>query len=131
MLPLVAQALFAYFILLSDMENLLFVCSRSWTLKLINALTLLVQLTYMLVNSSSVHHNEWTYSQAAQVSATPLLRNWTYYMTLTHSITVTCTCVNNTSYNQPKVVTESEIPAPRGKEWQDGVADTQAAWQYD
>ncbi len=32
-----------------------------------------------------------------------------------------CTCVNNTSCNQQKVVLEPEIPAPRGKEWQSGM----------
>ncbi len=45
-----------------------------------------------------------------------------------------CTCVNNTSCNQPKVVPELEIQGPRGKEQQRGVADTKAAgsmpWQY-
>ncbi len=31
-----------------------------------------------------------------------------------------CTCMNNTSCNQPKVVPELEIPVPRGKEQQLG-----------
>ncbi len=42
-------------------------------------------------------------------------------MSRAHSITMPCTCVNNTSCNLPKVVQEPEIPAPRGKEWQSGV----------
>ncbi len=47
-----------------------------------------------------------------------------------HSLPMPCTCVNNTPCNQPKIVLEPEIPALRGKEWQYGVGDTQAAWQY-
>ncbi len=35
--------------------------------------------------------------------------------------TTSCTCMNNTSRNQPKLVQELEIPAPRGKEWQHGM----------
>ncbi len=45
---------------------------------------------------------------------------WPYYMSWAHSITTPCTCVNNTSCKQPKVVLELEIQAPRGKgsaEW--------------
>ncbi len=42
-------------------------------------------------------------------------------MSSAHSISTPCTCMNNTSCNQPKVVTESEIQAPIGKEWQPGV----------
>ncbi len=37
------------------------------------------------------------------------------------------TCMNNTSCNQLKVVTEPEIKAPRDNECQHGVGDTQAA----
>ncbi len=42
-------------------------------------------------------------------------------MSSAHRITAPCTCVNNTSCNQLKVVPESEIQALRGKEWQRGV----------
>ncbi len=38
---------------------------------------------------------------------------WQYYMSWAHSITMTCTCVNNTSCNQTKVVPEPEIQAPQ------------------
>ncbi len=56
-----------------------------------------------------------------RVSASPLLPFWTYYMSSAHSITMPCTCMNNTSCNKLKVVPEPEIPVPRGKEWQSGV----------
>ncbi len=71
----------------------------------------------------------YTYSQAFRVSATPPLPFWNYYMSWAQSITMCCTCVNNISCNKPKVVPELEIPAPRSKEWQHGVADIRAAWQ--
>ncbi len=58
------------------------------------------------------------YCQAAKVSATLPLPFWTYYMSWAHSITKSCTCVNNTSCNQLKVFQELEVPAPRVKEWQ-------------
>ncbi len=48
-------------------------------------------------------------------------------MSWAHSITTPCTCVNNTSCNQPKVVPEREIQAPIGKERQRRVGDIQAA----
>ncbi len=35
--------------------------------------------------------------------------------------------MSNTSCNQPKVVPEAEIQAPRGKEWQWRVIDIRAA----
>ncbi len=54
-----------------------------------------------------------SYCQAARV--------WSYYMSWAHSIITPCTCVNNTSCNQLKVVSEPEIPAFRCKEWQRGV----------
>ncbi len=47
-------------------------------------------------------------------------------MSRAHSIMMPCTCVNNTSCNQPKVVREPEIQALRDKERQHRVADTQA-----
>ncbi len=50
-------------------------------------------------------------------------------MSLAHSTTMPCTmheqCIN-TSCNQPKVVPEPEIPAPRDKEKQRGVGDIHA-----
>ncbi len=49
------------------------------------------------------------------------LPSWPYYMSSAHRITTPCTCMNYTSCNQPKVVPEPEIQAPRGKEWQRGV----------
>ncbi len=55
------------------------------------------------------------YCQAAWEAATPLLPFWTHYMSWAHSIPTPCTCVNNTSCKQPKVVPEPEILAPRGK----------------
>ncbi len=70
------------------------------------------------------------YCQAGWGSPTPPLLFWPYYMSWGHSITKPCTCMNNTSCNQPKVVPEPEIPALKGKEGQCGVADTWAAWQY-
>ncbi len=42
-------------------------------------------------------------------------------MSSAHRITTPCTCMNNTSCNQPKVVLEQEIQAPRGKQCQHGV----------
>ncbi len=47
---------------------------------------------------------------------------WPYYMSWAHSITTPCTCVNNTSWNQQKVVLEF----PTGKERQLEVGDTWA-----
>ncbi len=38
--------------------------------------------------------------------------------------------MNKTSWNQQEVVLELEILAPRGKDWQHGVGDAQAATQY-
>ncbi len=67
------------------------------------------------------------YCQAALVSPTLPLRFWACYMSWAYSITTHCTCMNNTSCNQPKVVLEPEIQAPRGKEWQHGVDGTWAA----
>ncbi len=40
---------------------------------------------------------------------------------------VSTKCVNNASGNQPKVVPELEIQAPRLTEWKYGVNDTRAA----
>ncbi len=70
-----------------------------------------------------------------------------YYMSWAHNITTPCTCVNNASCIQLKVVTDhcamhmreqcmlhptesspgSRNRSPRGKEWQYGVGDTVAA----
>ncbi len=58
------------------------------------------------------------------VSATPPLPFWTYCMRWAHSITTSCTCVNNTSCNQSKVVPQLEITAPR-IEW-----EHLSCWQY-
>ncbi len=45
-------------------------------------------------------------------------------MSWAHSRTTPCTCVNNTSCNQPKVVPKPEVQTPRGKEWQCRVGNT-------
>ncbi len=42
-------------------------------------------------------------------------------------MTTPSTIMNNASCNQPKVVSEPDIQAPRGKEWQHGVVDTRVA----
>ncbi len=42
-------------------------------------------------------------------------------------MTMPYTCMNNISCNQPKVVPQLEIQAPRGKERQHGVGEAQAA----
>ncbi len=64
---------------------------------------------------------EEAYCQAAPSVSQCTAAISTYYMNRAHSITTPCTCVNNTSCNQPKVVSEPEIPAPRVKEWQSGM----------
>ncbi len=40
---------------------------------------------------------------------------WPHYMSSAHSIYMTCTCVNNTTFNQLKVVHKPEIQALRCK----------------
>ncbi len=63
---------------------------------------------------------------AAWVPPTPCF--WPYYMNWDHSITTPCTCVNNTSRNQLKVVPILEVQVPRGKEWLCGVGELLAVW---
>ncbi len=71
-----------------------------------------------------------THTASSSSVPTPPLPCWTYNMNWVHSITTPCTCVNNTSCNQPRVVQEPEIPASRGKEWQRGVGTLEllAVW---
>ncbi len=64
----------------------------------------------------------WQVYTAKQLACQPLYScHFGLVMSWAHSITTPCTCMNNTSYTQPKVVQQPKIPAPRGKEWQRGV----------
>ncbi len=73
--------------------------------------------------------SKYTYCQQLECSNSSL-SFWPYYMSSAHKITTPCTCVNNTSCNQPKGVQEQEIQAPRGTEWQCGVGTLEllAVW---
>ncbi len=88
-------------------------------------------LTHTFATSQTKYSNDsntdtaW-HCQAGWVSDTPPLPFWTYHRSWTHSIIRPCTCVNDTSCNQLKVVPEPEMPVPRDKEGQCGVGDTRA-----
>ncbi len=47
-------------------------------------------------------------------------------MSWDNSVIMPCTCMNNKSCNQPKVVLEPEIQTPRGKERLCGVGNPRA-----
>ncbi len=88
-----------------------------------NQMYLVCQYCVDLLSIYSFQHVDIILPTAWNVTHS-MLQCWPYYMSWYHTIT---TCVNNTSCNQPKVVQEPEIQAPRGTERQHGVGDTQAA----